>query len=120
MAETTSIQAEGDAPMPAPAREDAQAQPVGAVLEPAAPDAFLSIPINVEIVLATTRMPVARLLDIAPGAELDIDAGMSGDVALMANGTVFAHGALFIMDAASQSVGLRITRMARRAGPEAA
>jgi flagellar motor switch/type III secretory pathway protein FliN len=73
---------------------------------------ILAIPIDLELVLATVRMPVSRLMDLVPGSEIDLDSLSSGEVSLNANGTLFAVGELFLLDAAAKRVGLRIKRLA--------
>jgi flagellar motor switch/type III secretory pathway protein FliN len=88
-------------------------QPAASGLQPplGGGSAILSIPISLELVLTTVRMPVSRLMDLVPGAEIDLDRMTSGEVQLLANGAPFATGELFLIDPAEKRVGLRIKRL---------
>lgn len=75
-------------------------------------DALFSIPVSVELVLASLKMPVSRLMDIQVGSELDLDHPAGAEVALMVNGSRIAYGHLFLIDPQSRRVGVRISRLA--------
>ena len=99
---------------------EAEPMPEAAVLRPApaaivAPrlDAFFSIPVTVELMLASLKMPVAKLMDIHAGAEIDLDHPAGAEVALMVNGSKIAFGHLFLIDLQSKRVGVRISRLAQ-------
>ena len=76
-------------------------------------DAFFSIPVTVELVLASLKMPVAKLMDIQAGAEIDLDHPAGAEVALMVNGSKIAFGHLFLIDLQTKRVGVRISRLAQ-------
>jgi flagellar motor switch/type III secretory pathway protein FliN len=75
-------------------------------------DALFSIPVTVELVLSSLKMPVSKLMDIQVGSELDLDHPAGAEVALMVNGSRIAFGHLFLIDTASRRVGVRISRLA--------
>jgi flagellar motor switch/type III secretory pathway protein FliN len=75
-------------------------------------DAFFSIPITVELVLASLKMPVSKLMDIQAGSEIDLDHPAGAEVSLMVNGSRIAFGHLFLIDPPSKRVGVRISRLA--------
>jgi flagellar motor switch/type III secretory pathway protein FliN len=103
------------APEPGAGPTNSEAEPPTARMAPEPShdhSGILAIPIDLELVLATVRMPVSRLMDLAPGAEIDLDSLSSGEVKLLANGALFAVGELFLLDSAEKRVGLRIKRLA--------
>ena len=75
-------------------------------------DALFSIPVTLELVLASLKMPVSKLMNIQAGTEIDLDHPAGAEVALVVNGSRIAFGHLFLMDPASKRVGVRISRLA--------
>jgi flagellar motor switch/type III secretory pathway protein FliN len=73
-------------------------------------DGLLAIPVQFDVVLASQHLPVAKLMALQPGAELDLAQAAGGEVSLVANGAVFAHGQLFVMDEVTRQLGIRLTR----------
>ena len=95
---------------------EAATQAETAPTQPTAPaprmDAFFSIPVNLEVVLASVKMPVSKLMDIQTGTEIDLAHPAGTEVALMVNGSKIAFGHLFLIDPKTRNVGLRISRLA--------
>jgi flagellar motor switch/type III secretory pathway protein FliN len=79
-------------------------------------DAFFSIPVTVELVLASLKMPVAKLMEIHAGSEIDLDHPAGAEVSLLVNGCHIAFGHLFLIDPLTKRVGLRISRLASNNG----
>lgn len=75
-------------------------------------DAFFYIPVTLELVLASVKMPVSKLMDIQVGTEIDLAHPAGTEVALVVNGSRIAFGHLFLIDPKSRSVGVRISRLA--------
>jgi flagellar motor switch protein FliN len=75
-------------------------------------DAIFSIPVTVEVVLASVKMPVSKLMDIQAGSEIDLDHPAGAEVALVVNGSRIAFGHLFLINPPSKRVGVRISRLA--------
>ncbi|NJR13928.1 MAG: hypothetical protein HC779_06855 [Phyllobacteriaceae bacterium] len=95
-----------------PLTEPLTISPVAAPPGQQSMDAFMAIPIDIELVLSIVRMPVARLMETGPGSEIDLEHPAGGEVMLIANGSRFAFGELFLIDADKRRVGVRITRLA--------
>jgi flagellar motor switch protein FliN len=76
------------------------------------PAAFLNIPITLELVLATIRMPVSQVMALSPGVEIGLHQPLDAEVSLRANGTLIAYGTLQLIDAETRRFGVRITRLA--------
>jgi flagellar motor switch/type III secretory pathway protein FliN len=81
---------------------------------PASPrlDAIFSIPVTLELVLASIKMPVSKLMEVQIGSELDLNHPAGAEVKLMVNGSQIAFGNLFLIDPQSRRVGVRISRLA--------
>jgi flagellar motor switch/type III secretory pathway protein FliN len=79
-------------------------------------DAFFSIPVDLEIVVASVKMPVAKLMDIQVGTEIDLGHTAGTEVSLVVNGSVIAFGHLFLMDPKTRQVGVKISRLANAGG----
>jgi flagellar motor switch/type III secretory pathway protein FliN len=75
-------------------------------------DAFFSISVTLELVLASIKMPVSKLLEFQAGTEIDLGHPAGAEVALVVNGSRIAFGHLFLIDPKSRSVGVRISRLA--------
>ena len=92
---------------------------VETTIEPAPPidavprlDAFFSIPVNVEIIIASVRMPVSKLLEIQAETVIDLAHPAGAEVSLVVNGSVIAFGHLFLIDPKTKQVGVKISRLA--------
>ena len=92
------------------------AQPVSQPVAAPRLDAFFSIPVTLELVLASMKMPVSKLMDVQVGSEIDLDHPAGAEVALVVNGNRIAFGHLFLMDQTSRRVGVRISRLATSTG----
>ena len=75
-------------------------------------DGFFSIPVTLELVLASVKMPVSKLMDVQAGTEIDLNHPAGAEVALVVNGSRIAFGHLFLIDPKSRNVGVRISRLA--------
>jgi flagellar motor switch/type III secretory pathway protein FliN len=84
---------------------------VEAVPSPTSLAALMSIPIDLELVFASLRMPVSRLMELAPGSEIDLGAQGGNEVTLFANGTPFALCELLLLDEVEKRLGVRIKRI---------
>jgi flagellar motor switch/type III secretory pathway protein FliN len=74
-------------------------------------DAFFSIPVMLELVLASVKMPVSKLMEIQAGTEINLDHPAGAEVALVVNGSTIAFGHLFLIDPKTRNVGVRISRL---------
>ncbi len=75
-------------------------------------DAFFSIHVTLELVLASVKMPVSKLMDIQVGTEIDLAHPAGTEVALVVNGSRIAFGHLFLIDVKTKQVGVKISRLA--------
>jgi len=58
--------------------------------------------------LGRTRLPVSHVLDLGPGAVVELDRVAGSPVDVLVNGTVIAHGEVVVID---EEYGVRITEI---------
>ena len=74
-------------------------------------DAILSIPVNVQVVLGTTTMPVARLMKLGRGAVITLDQKVGAPVSVLVNGRVIARGEVVVVDEDNSRFGVTLTEI---------
>lgn len=74
--------------------------------------AFLKIPVTVQVVLGTRRMPLAEVMALGPGSVVVLDQELSQPVSLQVNGSEVARGTLGIVDEATGQLGITLTAIA--------
>ncbi len=93
--------------------EAPQANPLNDDLGPDAQNigVLLDIDMKVTVELGRTRMKVRDILDLAPGAVVELSKPPSEPVDLMVNGVLTAHGEVVVVD---DHFAVRITKLLRR------
>jgi flagellar motor switch protein FliN/FliY len=71
-------------------------------------DAILSIPVNVQVVLGSTSMPVAALMKLGRGAVISLDQKVGDPVNIVVNGRVVARGEMVVVDEESSRFGVSL------------
>lgn len=97
---------------PAPAPQDPGFDLASAGL----PESILRIPVTVQIVLGTTRMPIGKVADLKPGSTVTLDQKLGAPVTVLVNGREVAKGELFVLDGEQDRLGVTITELAPAAG----
>jgi flagellar motor switch protein FliN len=72
---------------------------------------LLDIDMKVNVELGRTRMKVREILDLAPGAVVELGKSPSEPVDLMVNGVLTARGEVVVVD---DHFAIRITKLLRR------
>ena len=88
--------------------EQPQDQPV---LGGSAKDAILRIPVTVQVILGSAKVPVAKIMEFAPGAVVMLDQKLGEPVTLIANGREIAKGEIVVLDEATSQLGVSITEV---------
>ncbi len=73
---------------------------------------FLKIPVMVQVVLGTRRMPLSEVMALGPGSVVVLDQELSKPVSLQVNGSEVARGTLSIVDEATGQLGITLTEIA--------
>lgn len=76
-----------------------------------ATDTILRIPVNVQVVIGSTTMPVANLMKLGRGAVVPLDQKVGAPVDVIVNGRVVARGEVVVVDDDSSRFGVSLTEI---------
>jgi flagellar motor switch protein FliN/FliY len=62
------------------------------------PESMLRIPVSVQVVLGSVRMPVARLIELVPDTLITLDQTLGTGATVLANGREVARGDIVVLD----------------------
>lgn len=74
-------------------------------------DAFLNVPMNVQVVLGGTKLPVSQVLNLSRGSVLELDKKIGESVEIMINDRLVARGDL--VKVAGDRVGVTLTEIVK-------
>jgi len=87
----------------------------GGGVEAQAPSAnaelIMNIPVEVQVVLGATAMPVATLMSLGRGAVITLDKQIGDPVDIVVNGRVVARGEVIVMEDDSSRFGVSLTEV---------
>ncbi len=83
-----------------------------AAAAPALPSALLRIPVSVQVVIGTARLPLSQVTQLAPGATLTLDEKLGAPARMLVNGREVARGELFVLEGPEGRLGLTIREVA--------
>lgn len=75
-------------------------------------DVIMDIPIDVEIVLGTSRMQVSQLMKLTEGATIALDRRIGEPVEITVNGRVIGHGEITVLEDDETRFGIRLLDVA--------
>lgn len=81
--------------------------------------AVLRIPVVVQVVIGTARVPLADVARLGPGSTLTLEERLGTPARILVNGREVAKGELFVLEGQENRLGLTITEVAGD-GPAAA
>ncbi|WP_299866025.1 FliM/FliN family flagellar motor switch protein [uncultured Hoeflea sp.] len=90
------------------AQANAAAQQLGATGENTRVDLVLGIPIDVQIILGSSRMAVSSLMDLAEGATIALDRKIGEPVEIMVNGKMIGRGEITVHETDESRFAVRI------------
>jgi flagellar motor switch protein FliN/FliY len=94
---------------PEPAEASAATAAAAAPEQPRGIELLHGVDMEVTVEIGRTRMTVRELLDLAPGAVLELDRAAGSPADLLVNGRLIARGEVVVID---EDFGLRITEIA--------
>lgn len=71
-------------------------------------DLVLDIPVDVQIILGTSRMAVSALMDLSEGATIALDRRIGEPVDIMVNGKLIGRGEITVLDTDETRFGVRM------------
>jgi flagellar motor switch protein FliN len=79
--------------------------------EPRQHEAILRIPVTVQVVLGSARMPVAHLMKLGRGAVVALDQRVGEPVNVVVNGRIVARGEVVVVDEDNSRFGVSLTEI---------
>ncbi|MDJ0449422.1 MULTISPECIES: flagellar motor switch protein FliN [Methylocystis] len=82
-------------------------------MRPGAPkiDAILQIPVVLQVVVGSTTIPVADLLNLGRGAVIPLDSRVGDPVEIMINGREIARGEVVVIEDDNTRFGVSLTEI---------
>ena len=74
-------------------------------------DAILRIPVTVQVVLGSAKMPVAHLMKLGRGAVVALDQRVGEPVNVVVNGRIVARGEVVVGDEDNSRFGVSLTEI---------
>lgn len=103
--------------------EDTPAEPPGAApavltLSATVPESVLRIPVSVQVVIGSARLPLSRIAQLEPGAVIALDEKLGAPALILVNGREVARGELFVLDGedGGDRLGITITGVVSASG----
>ena len=72
---------------------------------------ILKIPVNVQVILGTTRMPLSKVMALGPGSIVTLDKELSEPVVLLVNGNEVARGLIVVVNEKTGQLGISLTEI---------
>lgn len=74
-------------------------------------EAILRIPVNVQVVIGSTTMPVANLMKLGRGAIVALDQRVGDPVDVVVNGRVVARGEVVVVEEDGSRFGVSLSEI---------
>nr|WP_245407003.1 flagellar motor switch protein FliN [Bartonella sp. 1-1C] len=72
---------------------------------------IMSIPVEVQVVLGSTTMPVATLMDLGRGAVITLDKQIGDPIDIVVNGRIIARGEVIVLEDDPSRFGVSLTEI---------
>jgi flagellar motor switch protein FliN len=82
-------------------------------------DAILRIPVTVQVVLGSAKMPVSHLMKLGRGAVVALDQRVGEPVNVVVNGRIVARGEVVVVDEDNSRFGVSLTEIVGSADADA-
>jgi flagellar motor switch protein FliN len=81
---------------------------------------LLKIPVNVQVILGSTRMALSKVMALGPGSVVVLDRQLSEPVVLLVNGNEIARGLIVVVDEKTGQLGVTLTDVSSDSAASAA
>jgi len=75
------------------------------------PELIMNIPVEVQVVLGATTMPVATLMNLGRGAVITLDKQIGDPIDIIVNGRIIARGEVIVLEDDSSRFGVSLTEV---------
>jgi flagellar motor switch protein FliN len=90
---------------------DKEQAAVNGVVKSALSNPLSRLPVTVQVMLGTARLPLSQLLTLQAGSEITLETSPDDPVVLMVNGFQIAKGNLYVLDEENDRFGIKITEL---------
>jgi len=78
-------------------------------------DVVMQIPVSVDVMLGSARMPVSRLMKLGRGSVVSLDRKVGEAIDVVVNGRVIARGEVVLLEDGSSRFGISLTEIVNSA-----
>lgn len=71
----------------------------------------LRIPVGVQVVIGTARLPLSQIAELAPGSTIALEEKLGTEARILVNGREVARGELYVLDGEDNRLGITITQV---------
>jgi flagellar motor switch protein FliN/FliY len=71
----------------------------------------LRIPVAIQVVIGSVRMPLSQVAQLGPGATITLDQKLGTPSVILVNGREVARGELYVLDADGGQLGISVTEV---------
>ena len=75
------------------------------------PGSVLKIPVAIQVVIGSARVPLSQVAQLGPGAMITLDQKLGTPAIILVNGREVARGELFVFDGDGDRLGITITEV---------
>jgi flagellar motor switch protein FliN len=79
------------------------------------PGSIMRIPVAVQVVIGSTKLPLSQISELTPGAVIKLDQKLGAPALILVNGREVAKGELFVLEGDGERLGITITEVAASA-----
>jgi flagellar motor switch protein FliN/FliY len=79
------------------------------------PGAVMRIPVSVQVVIGSAKLPLSQISELSPGAVIKLDQKLGTPATILVNGREVAKGELFVLEGDEEKLGITITEVAASA-----
>jgi flagellar motor switch protein FliN len=83
-------------------------------LQAGMPESVLKIPVSIQVVIGSTKLPLSQVAQLGPGVMMTLDQKLGTPAAILVNGREVARGELFVLDSEEGRLGITITDVTDR------
>lgn len=76
-----------------------------------APDRILGIPVVVDVILGSTKMPISNLMKLKQGLVVPLDRKIGEPVDIAVNGSIVARGEVVVLDDDPSQLGVSLVEV---------
>ncbi len=95
--------------------ENAKSSSVGRL---ALPESVLKIPMSVQVMIGSARIPLSQVAQLEPGSIISLEQPLGAPAVILVNGKEVARGDLFVLDGEGDRLGISITEVAPAQKPD--